>query len=70
MTDLKHLYIEELVSVYPQAVGYLARRGIACLSCGEPVWGTLEEVLHKKGFNDSEIDAFVNKLNEYLEMTK
>ncbi len=70
MIDLRKIYIEELVSDYPQAVAFLARRGIACLVCGEPVWGTLEELLRKKGFNEAEIDELVRNLIDFLGQTE
>jgi methionine synthase II (cobalamin-independent) len=63
----KEILIEDLVSRLPKSVGYLMRKGIKCLACGEPVWGTLEEVARKKGFSDEEIAAFVRDLNELAE---
>ena len=42
------------------------RRGIRCIACGEPIWGTLEEAAREKGFGDQEIQEFVRELNELL----
>jgi methionine synthase II (cobalamin-independent) len=56
--------IEELVEILPSSVSYLSRRGIKCIACGEPIWGTLEEAAREKGFSDKEIDIFVAELNE------
>jgi hypothetical protein len=44
-------------------VRYLMEKGIRCLVCGEPTWGTLEEVAKQKGFTDEEIAEFVKDLN-------
>jgi len=47
-----NITIEELVEKLPQAPGILRRFGIVCIQCGEPVWGTLEEVAREKGIYD------------------
>lgn len=59
----KDILIEDLVRRVPKAVGYLMRKSIKCLACGEPVWGTLEDAALKKGFSQEEIAAFVRDLN-------
>lgn len=60
----KDILIEDLVSKVPRSVGYLMKKNIKCLACGEPIWGTLEETAKEKGFSDEEIDVFVKELNE------
>lgn len=62
----KHISIEDLIEKYPDSVHYLMQKGIRCLICGEPMWGTLEEAAKEKGFTDIEINAFVNELKEKL----
>lgn len=59
----KDISIEELVQRLPSSVSYLMEKGIKCLACGEPIWGTLESAAREKGFNDSEIAGFVEDLN-------
>lgn len=59
----KEITIEELVEIKPEAVTYLMNKGIRCLVCGEPIWGTLESAAKEKGYNDSDIDKFVEDLN-------
>ncbi len=44
--------IEELVALLPAAPALLRRKGIVCVQCGEPVWGTLQEVAAAKGITD------------------
>ncbi len=58
------IMIEDLVEQYPFSVEYLARQGIRCIVCGEPLWGTLEEAAKEKGFSSNAIDEFVKELNE------
>ena len=53
--------IEDLVKDYPQAVGLLVKKGIVCVQCGTPVWGTLEEIARRKGVED--VDGLVRELN-------
>lgn len=63
MEITKKISIEELVNLKVSAVGYLAERGIKCIACGEPIWGTLEEAAKEKGFSDEDIEGFVQDLN-------
>jgi methionine synthase II (cobalamin-independent) len=60
----KDIYIEELVNHYTFSIRYLAQKGIRCIACGEPVWGTLEEAAREKGFEDSEIQNIVDELRD------
>lgn len=59
----KEITIEELITIKPEAVTYLMDKGIRCLVCGEPIWGTLESEAKEKGFNDSDIEKFVEEIN-------
>lgn len=59
----KEITIEELIVIKPEAVTYLMDKGIRCLVCGEPIWGTLESAAKEKGFNDTEIEKFVEEIN-------
>ncbi len=60
----KNILIEDLVEKYPFSVNYLSKKGIRCIRCGEPIWGTLEEAAIEKGFNDKQISDFVKDLNK------
>lgn len=62
----KETTIEELVDILPESVRYLMQKGIRCIACGEPIWGTLEEAAKEKSFSDAEIEMFVIELNEML----
>lgn len=64
MTITKESTIEDLVEDVPGAVKYLMNEGIRCIVCGEPIWGTLEEAAQEKGFDEKEIERFVNELQE------
>lgn len=55
--------IEELVTELPASVAYLMEKGIKCIACGEPIWGTLESAAKEKGFDDEQIKTFVDELN-------
>ncbi len=58
--------IEDLVDILPASASYLSGKGIRCIACGEPIWGTLEEAALEKGFGQEEINGFVRELNELL----
>ncbi len=59
----KDIYIEDLVELMPEAINYLMEKGIRCLQCGEPIWGTLETAAKEKGFTDEQIEIFIKELN-------
>jgi hypothetical protein len=58
------IYVEELVEDYPEAIGFLMERGIVCIQCGEPYWGSLGELMARKGIADP--GQVVADLNRYL----
>ncbi|MCD6180676.1 MAG: hypothetical protein J7K39_12305 [Bacteroidales bacterium] len=58
----KDIEIEDLVTHYPLSVKYLSEKGIRCIACGEPIWGTLEEAATEKGFDQNQIALFVEEL--------
>ena len=60
----KDITIEELVETVPESVKYLSQKGIKCIACGEPIWGTLEDAAKEKGFTDEEIDEVVQELQK------
>ena len=59
----KETEIEDLVKLIPNSVVYLMEKGIRCLRCGEPIWGTLESAAKEKSFTDKDIVNFVKDLN-------
>lgn len=60
----KDILIEDLIDVLPESITYLMEKGIRCLRCGEPVWGTLEDAAKQKGFDEKSIERFVTELNK------
>lgn len=58
----RDITIAGLTENYPFSVGWLSQRGIRCIRCGEPIWGTLAEAAREKGFSDSQIDDLVTEL--------
>jgi hypothetical protein len=69
MTDEREISpdvsIEELVEAHPELVGFLAERGVVCIRCGEPYWGTLRELMEMKGMA-AQVAQVVADLNRYL----
>lgn len=63
----KNIEIEELVKILPESVSYLMEKGIRCLRCGEPIWGTLESAALEKNFSTKNIDEFVEELNNIFD---
>ncbi|NIA31343.1 MAG: DUF1858 domain-containing protein [Actinobacteria bacterium] len=60
----KDILIEALVTVYPKSVSFLMDKGVRCIACGEPIWGTLESAAKEKGFSDRDIDKLVVDLEK------
>ena len=58
----ENVRIEELVEALPVAVRILAERGIVCIRCGEPYWGTLKELAGEKGI--TELDPILEELRQ------
>ncbi|NOQ28462.1 MAG: DUF1858 domain-containing protein [Bacteroidales bacterium] len=65
MIITKKITIEDLVESVPDSVKYLMDKGIKCIACGEPIWGTLEDAAKEKGFESGDIDKFIKELQEF-----
>ncbi len=65
----KDITIEDLVSTIPPSVTYLMEKGIKCIACGEPIWGTLESAAKEKGFGETDIEGFVDDLNKFADVS-
>lgn len=63
----KNIPIEELITQHPISVHILMKKGIKCIVCGEPIWGTLEDTVKEKGFSDQDLDGIVEEINEGIE---
>lgn len=59
-----NIYIEDMVREYPEVISPLAEYGLVCIACGEPVWGTLKELVDKKGLNN--LDEIIGQLNSII----
>ncbi len=62
----KDILIEDLVNQHPESVTFLMEKGVRCLACGEPVWGTLESAALEKGYSENDIEPLVTDLNQYI----
>ena len=68
MSITKDIQIEDLVELLPQSVSLLREKGIVCVVCGEPVWGSLNDLATQKGLSDNEIEQIVKELNLMLQV--
>jgi methionine synthase II (cobalamin-independent) len=60
-------YIEEIIKIIPDSILYLQQKGIKCIACGEPVWGTLKDAADLKKITAQELSAIVSELNQMIE---
>jgi len=58
------IQVEDLAEKYPEAVRFLTKRGVRCIRCGEPIWGTLGELLKEDGIENPE--DLIDGLNGFL----
>lgn len=62
ITINKDILIEDLVQACPGSIGYLLGKGIPCIVCGEPLWGTLAEAARSKGLSEDDINTLTEEL--------
>jgi len=63
MKILPETNLEEIISAIPSSIEYLREKGIKCIACGEPVWGTLEYAARLKNIGKDELLRIVEDLN-------
>lgn len=69
MDVTRETVIEDLVERYPDAVTFLMEKGIRCLRCGEPIWGTLGSAMDEKDFPIARQMEIVRELRGFLAET-
>jgi hypothetical protein len=57
------MMVADLIAAYPFAVSVLSERNLHCIICGEPVWGTIEELARDKHLNPQQIQELIKDLN-------
>jgi bacterioferritin-associated ferredoxin len=55
--------VEEVVEQHPESISYLQQKGLKCIQCGEPVWGTMKEMIEEKNMNAEDV---LQELNRFL----
>lgn len=58
----REIQITDLISAYPFAAGFLMKKNLQCIICGEPVWGTLEELARDGQFTHLQTETLVEEL--------
>jgi len=62
----KEMWVEEILEKYPAIQEFLSKKNIVCVMCGEPVWGSLKELMQDKDFSDEEINTIIKELNKFI----
>lgn len=62
----KETSVEELLAKYPSLSKTFIEYGLPCMVCGEPFWGTIEELGNQYGKNTIQL---VNMLDKALKDT-
>ena len=55
------------MTAHPEAVTFLMQKGIRCLVCGEPLWGTLGDAMEAKGIPPADQKRLVRELISELQ---
>ncbi len=64
----KDTYIENLIDDLPESIEYFLGLGISLLVCGEPAWGTIEELCLGRGLDSAMIDEILIDLNNKIKI--
>lgn len=64
MLVTKETKIEDLLALHPQAAKVFLESGLPCLVCGEPNWGTIDELA--KRYN-KDVAGLLKRLNSEIE---
>ncbi len=59
------VYIEDLVELVPESIEILLKYGIACIKCGAPIWGTLEENCKRVGLSEEQYKNALEEINRF-----
>ena len=63
----KDIPVETLIEDYPQTVKFMVDHGLPCFVCGEPTWGTFEEMARRHGKTDPEIITLITEMNSLIQ---
>lgn len=58
------IWMEDALRDFPKVASFLREKGVVCVQCGEPVWGTLKEAIGDKGLD---VEVIMKELNSFLE---
>ncbi|MBN2226335.1 MAG: DUF1858 domain-containing protein [candidate division Zixibacteria bacterium] len=53
-------HIEDIIWKFPDLNGFLMSKGMNCIVCGEPAWGTIGEFITSRGLDAEMIIAEYN----------
>jgi len=60
-TITKEMHVDQILAKHPSLSKIFIEFGLPCLICGEPFWGTVEELGNQHNINVTEL---VKKLNQ------
>lgn len=61
-----NISIDDLIDHYPATTAFLIGRGLPCIVCGEPVWGSLKQLALDKNFTEEEIESLTADLKAHV----
>ncbi len=65
----RNITIEDLLKI-PGATTLLIRHGLPCLVCGEPAWGTLDDLLREEDLEPAQAGELLRLLNNLVDEGK
>jgi len=67
--ELKVMWVEDILQKYPDTQDFFEKKHIVCIQCGEPVWGTVEELVESK-MGKEESEKILEELENFVTETE
>ena len=58
--------VEDLVHAWPDGVSFFMQRGVKCIACGEPIWGSIGDLCRSKGMTDETVNEVLAEANRMM----
>jgi len=68
--ELKVMWVEDILEKYPDTQSFFEKKHIVCIQCGEPVWGTVDELIKSKIGKEEDGEKILEELEEFVTKTE
>lgn len=64
MEITRDIAIEDLVTLVPASVTILRKHNLVCIICGEPIWGSLDDLATSKNIPEEELQQIIIEIHQ------